>query len=67
MMHLLRQYLHLRDILVKTLAISQCNYTTLIGLGHLGQYNTNRNNPIRVTSPKVVKASRDGKITCQYC
>jgi hypothetical protein len=65
-MHVLRQYFHLRGMLVKTLAISQCNYTTLTDFGQPGQGDTNRNNPIWVTSTKVAKESMGGIIdkTC---
>jgi hypothetical protein len=41
----------------KKSAIPCRDSTTPTCLGHLGQHDTNRNNPISVASPKVGKAS----------
>ncbi len=52
--------LHWRSLLAKLSATATRDTHYCTCLGHLGQHNINRNDPICITSPKVAKASKEG-------
>jgi hypothetical protein len=53
--------LHWRSFSAKPLATSTCNSHYCACLGHLGWHNIDRIISIHVASPKVAKASKEGR------